>query len=419
MRTKALRGARTLILVGLAAFLAVATAQAQTPEGTTIRNIATADYEDANGFSYTQVADTVDITVGFLVGISMTPDGGSATPASPSTGNIMTFTVENVGNGVDTVTVAEVETDPDAVITITNYNWNSTDYASLALLNADLDGFELTQGATTVITITYSVAASKGGLSANYELTATSVRDGGESDPGDYDITAGETYGVTVWEQSSTQDTLAANLLPGTGQTVVFRVTNTGNGTESFTLLTTQNPGSMLSVTGMAGTGVTQGGNPDSAQVTGLGPGSFVDVTVTFDVAELAAGTVDSLFFQALSVAQPATEDEGGYIVTLIRPAITISKQAWNLARSAQISGDVLPGDTIWYRVEVTNGGTAAASNVSVSDALPTTYVNYVLLDDPDSSWDTLGESGGTVTGTLATLGIGASDLFWIRVAIR
>jgi uncharacterized repeat protein (TIGR01451 family) len=415
----ALHGARTLILAGLAAFFAVATAQAQTPEGTTIRNIATVDYEDGDGFTYTQVADTVDITVGFLVGISTTPDGGTATPASPSTGGTLAFTIENVGNGVDTVTASEVETDVDNMMTITNYNWNSGDYASLALLNADLDGYELTAGATTVITITYDIAADKGGSVANYELTATSVRDGGETDPGDYDLTAGETFGVTVWEQSSTQDTLSDNLMPGTGQTVVFRVTNTGNGTESFTLLTRQDPATMLSVTGMAGTGVSQGGDPDSARVTDLGVGAFVDVTVTFDVAELAAGTIDSLFFQALSLAQPATEDEGGYIVTLVRPVITILKEACDDTPTCPLAGNPIPGDTIQYRVTVTNNGTADASNVVVNDVLPgeVTYDTYTN----DGNWASINEAAGTVTATLSgTLASGGgSAYFYIRVSIN
>jgi uncharacterized repeat protein (TIGR01451 family) len=418
MSSTAIRGARTLLLAGLAAAFAAITAQAQTPEGTTIRNIATADYEDANGNSYTQVADTVDITVGFQEGIDVTPDGSAVAPASPSAGNTIAFTVENVGNGVDTVTVSEVLTDGSSAITITNYNWNAGDYGTIALLNAALSLHELAMGDTELITITYSVAADKGGETANYELTATSVRVGTESDPGDYDINMGETYGVSVVELVSGVDTTTANLLPGTGQTVVFTVTNDGNGTESFDLLTSQVPGTMLSVTAMSGTGVSQGGDPDSARVTDLGAGASVDVTVTFDVADLAAGTVDSLFFLARSVAQPATLAEGAYIVTLVKPSLTISKQAWDAARSAQIAGNVLPGETVWYRIEVTNGGTANAENVVVTDALPG-EVTYVGLDDPDSSWDTLGEAAGTVTGTLTTLGTGLSDLFWIQVTIN
>lgn len=424
MSSKALKAARTLVLAGLAAAFAATTAEAQTAEGDTIRNIATATFTDANSNSYAAVADTVDIIVGFLVGIDVTPDGSSVGPASPSTGNTIAFTVENIGNGVDTVTVSEVLTDASSAITITNYNWNSTDYGSLAALNTALSAHELLMGDTEVITVTYNVAASKGGETANYELTATSVRDAGESDPGDYDINIGETFGVTVVEQGSGLDTTTANLLPGNGQTVVFQVTNTGNGTEDFDLLTSQIPGTMLSVTAMAGALVSQGGDPDSARITGLGSSATTTVTVTFNVADLAAGTVDSLFILVRSVAQPATTDEGAYIVTLVKPALTILKEAFTDAGlTTAVAGNVLPGQSIWYKITVSNAaGTAAAQSIDIDDDLPAqvTYVNSG--DDGNPNWTVSGTGGPPWThidAQLTTLGAGASAYFWIEVTIN
>ncbi len=424
MSSKALRAARTLILAGLAAAFAATTAEAQTAEGDTIRNIATATFTDANSNAYAAVADTVDIIVGFQEGISVTPDGGVVTPASPTTGATIAFTVENVGNGVDSVTVSEVLTDGSSAVTVTNYNWNSTDYGTIALLNAALSLHELAMGDTEVITITYDVAAAKGGETANYELTATSVRVGTESDPGDYDINIGETFGVSVVEQGSSLDTTTANLLPGNGQTVVFEVTNTGNGTENFDLLTSQIPGTMLSVTGMAGALVSQGGDPDSARITGLGPSTTTTVTVTFNVADLAAGTVDSLFILVRSVAQPATNAEGAYIVTLVKPSLTILKEAFTDAGlTAPVAGDVLPGQSIWYKITVSNAaGTAAAESIDIDDDLPTEVTYVGNGDDGNPNW-TIGGTGGPpwthIDAQLTTLGAGASAYFWISVTIN
>ena len=104
----------------------------------------------------------------------------------------MTFTIQNSGNGTDQVQVAESITDANGVISVTKYEWNSNDYGTdLAAMNTALSTADITAGSSTVITVTYNVASDKGGLSANYQLTATSVRDNGVSDAGDYDITAG------------------------------------------------------------------------------------------------------------------------------------------------------------------------------------------------------------------------------------
>jgi uncharacterized repeat protein (TIGR01451 family) len=270
------------------------------------------------------------------------------------------------------------------------------------------------------ITVTYDVPSSKGGLSANYQLTATSVRDNGVSDAGDYDITAGETFGVTVIEQGSGNDSTTANLLPGTNQTAVFTVTNNGNGPEDFRLETSQNLGAVITVVSITGTNVTQGANPDSAGVSALGVSASVNVTVTFNVANLAAGTVDSLFFLATAEGGSNPNDESGYIVTIVKPALAITKEAWLDNQSAEISADVLPGQYIQYKVIVTNNGTAPASSVVVTDALGALPVTYDSNSQPAALWSSIVESAGTVTGTLAgTLAAsGGSAYFWIRVQI-
>jgi len=401
--------------------IAAAPATAQTPEGTTIRNIASTTFTDANSNVYSAVADTVDITVGFQVGLSLTPDGGSASPASPSTGNALALTVQNVGNGVDTVQVAESITGDVTVISVDSLVWNATNYASIALLNTALSTYELTQGASTIITAYYTVPSGKGGLAANYQLTATSVRDGGQSNAGDYDITAGETFAVAVIEKGSGNDSTTANLVPGTSQTAVFTVTNNGNGPEDFRLETSQNLGAVISVVSITGTGVTQGANPDSGGVSALGVSASVDVTVTFDVANLAAGTVDSLFLLVTAVNDGSANDESAYIVTIIKPALAITKEAFtNVGLTVPVAGDVLPGTSIWYKITVSNSaGTAAAISIDLDDDLPT-QVTYVTHGDDASGW-TINKLNGPpehIDATKVSLAAGASAYFWIQVTI-
>ena len=98
----------------------------------------------------------------------------------------------------------------------------------------------------------------------------------------------------------------------------------------------------------MAGTGVTQGADPDSARVSGLAAADTAIVTVTYSVADVAAGTADTLFFLARSVANPASTDDGRLELTVIRP---------NLTTGAAISpsGTQMPGTDLTYTLNKEN----------------------------------------------------------------
>ena len=413
MKWKLLFRLRTLVLAGGLALFAARPATAQTAEGTVIQNIATTTFTDANSNSYALVADTLNITVGFQAGLSLTPDGGSQGPASPSTGGTMVLTIQNVGNGTDQVQVAESITGDATVVSVTKYFWNAVDYGTdFAALNTALALFDLTAGASTVITVTYDVPGGKGGLSANYQLTATSVRDGGESNPGDYDITAGETFAVAVTPDG------AQNLLHlpsnGTDYTFQYTVQNNGNGPEDFDLLASFEDATdiaIVSVNAVVG---------NSTQINLLA-GASTTIEVIYRVLDVAAGTQDTVYLKATSVTNPATFDSGFADLTVIRPALAITKEAWLDDQSAEISANVLPGQFIQYKITVTNTGAAAASSVVVTDVLASLPVTYISNSDPVASWSSITESAGTVTATLSgTLAAsGGTAYFWIRVQIN
>ncbi len=79
-------------------------------------------------------------------------------------------------------------------------------------------------------------------------------------------------------------------------------------------------------------------------------------------------------------------------------PVLTITKTA------APAAGNVLPGDTIVYSVAVENTGTAAATGVVITDSLPG---GVGFVGGSDSSNGSFSETGGQVTVTGGTLGIG------------
>ncbi|UCD25159.1 MAG: hypothetical protein JSW51_04335, partial [Gemmatimonadota bacterium] len=175
------------------------------------------------------------------------------------------------------------------------------------------------------------------------------------------------TTGPEVFAAGATvnPDTTAASALPsnGTNYTVDFTVVNDGIQTDDFDLLTSQIPGSAISVVSITGTGVTQGADPDSARVALVPAGDSVLVTVTYSLADVAGGTTDTLLFTARSVADPTVNADGRLEVTVIRPNLITTK-------AVNPSGTQAPGIDLTYTVTLTNDGDEAATSVMIVDSL-------------------------------------------------
>jgi uncharacterized repeat protein (TIGR01451 family) len=401
-------GILAIVAVG---WLQPTAASGQTAEGTVIDNIATVSFTDANSNTYSTVQDNVTVTVGFAAGIDVVAAQATATPASPSSNNTMDFDVDNIGNGTDSVTVAESNSDP-TVLTFVKFTLNSTDYATLALLNAALAGTAIAAGGTETITVTYDIASDKGGEPSTYTLTATSRRDVSATDNDNTVVTPGLTGTVAVTPDGGQSLThLPSN---GTNYTFTFNIANNQNGVDDFDLVATS-PGSavitIVSVDGVAG---------PNATITSLAAGANQDVDVIYSVADVAAGSLDTLYLDATSVANAATTDQGFADMTVIKAALSITKEAYRDNQTTLLGGGdtVLPNEFIQYKVTVTNTGTAAASSVHVDDILPA-ELTYDSATEDAPTWtfnNTGNDFDADLTGTLAPA---ASRFFWIRVQVN
>lgn len=380
-----------------------------TPEGTTITNTATASWTDANSNTYASVSASASVTVGYLAG----PDVSSpatVTPASPSTGNELAFTVTNGGNGVDSVTAAFTV---GTGVTVTGYKLGSTTYPTLAALNAALAGTAIPAGTSVTVTVVYTVAPGRGGQTTPVTMTATSRRTPAAptgTDSSTTNVIPPVAAAVAVTPDGGTIQRLPSN---GTQYTQVFTVTNNGNSGDTFTLTGSTGAGAALtivSVNGVAGTG-------GSATIA---PGGNTTVTVVYTVGDVAAGTTQDLRLSATSANNASTSDQGFVTIQVVRAALTIAKAAFRDNQTTAITGSdrVVPGEYIQYRITVTNAGGAAATTVAVSDVLPA-EVTYVSTAGDATGW-TINESAGTVSATLGgTLATSASRYFWIRVRIK
>jgi uncharacterized repeat protein (TIGR01451 family) len=406
--------ARALIVAGLAIapFASTALAQGPTPEGTVITNVAEVNWTDANGNSYAPVSASVDVTVGFAAGIDVIAQAATVTPASPSNGNTIDFVIDNIGNGADSAVVAE-NISVGGVISVTGYQIDGgASQATLAALNDALAGTSISTGAGNgiTITVTYDVLAGQAGLSTVYTLTGTSRRDGSATDNDQTTIAPPENVAVSVTPDGG----LNLQLLPSgaTNYTQQYTVTNNGDGQEDFdlrALFVDASDIAIVSVDAVAG---------DSTQVN-LAAGANTTIDVVYQVLDRPAGTQDTVYLRARSVTgSPVAADSGFADLTVIRPAVTISKAAYEDDQSGPLAGNPVPGDFFQYRIEVTNNGSANATSVVVTDDLPG-ELTYASTSD-DGNWGAITFADPTVTAPLSgPLTPGSSAVFWIRVQVN
>ena len=298
--------------------------------------------------------------------------------ATNSTTNAFTYVIKptiGVGDtGVNRVTVTVPSTFGDPTVTDVKVGGSSVSYSNNTV------GKVISVDLTTRLTVTDSIqvlftsdapsAADAGGKdftstvddAATVTAAQSTTEGSADSDAGD-----GNSWTVTTTDYAVavTPDTTAVSRLPsnGTNYTVDFTVANGGGATDDYDLLTTQSPGTAVTVVSITGTGVTQGSNPDSARVSGLAASSNVVVTVTYSVADVAGGTADTLFFAARSVGNLATTDNGRLELTVGRPNLTTGK-------AVSPSGTQLPGTDLTYTLTITNDGSGDATGVVVKDSL-------------------------------------------------
>lgn len=398
-----------LALAATLAFPAALVAQTPTPEGTTITNTATASFTDANGNTYSNVTAQATVRVGFLVSIDVL-SAASVAPASPSTGNSMSFTIANAGNGTDSVTVG---TSAAAGVSIASYRIGATGYATLADLNLALSGTAIAAGSNIAVEVLYSVAAGQGGQTIPVTLTATSRRittGTGSSDNSITNVQPAVAAAVVV-SDNPLRDRVPSN---GTQYTETFTVTNNGNASDTFTLTGSLGAGAVLNIVSVNGSAGTSG------SVT-IGSGASANVAVVYTVNGVAAGSQQDLQLTAASGNNTTITDQGVAPIRVIRASLVMAKAAFRDDQTAAInstSDRVLPGEYIQYRITVTNTGGAPASAVSITDPL-TGDITYVSAAGDGAGW-TITTPGGVVTANLTgTLAAGASRFIWVRVRIN
>jgi uncharacterized repeat protein (TIGR01451 family) len=152
--------------------------------------------------------------------------------------------------------------------------------------------------------------------------------------------------------------------------------------------------------------------------------------TPTTEVTGQGAGAVDTVFADD---GEDGTETDTEQF-TVTAPNLTAAKTAlvvsenrdgsFNCASGAIVTeangntGAAIPGACVEYTISVSNGDgtTTAATNMTITDDLPAEVTYSSIIDIV--GFDSVTQSGGTVTATIATLAADAAASFKVRAVI-
>ncbi|MBN1164650.1 MAG: hypothetical protein JXB45_08730, partial [Candidatus Krumholzibacteriota bacterium] len=230
----------------LALLWSVTAAQAQTPAGTTIRNQASATFEDLVGNTYSTTSNEVTTIVLPVYGVSVLPDDSGETPplvpaltqnAIPGQIVYFSYSLTNTGNDNDSFSLVPLLDGANttmglALADITIYhdiNGNGTlDGGEPAVSAGGVPGVfgPFAAGATVSLLVSYQIpVGALAGEVAYVGVDATSIGDGAQVDTRNYHLSTVVSDAVLTAAMTG----LPANIDPGNNATYTISGSNVGN----------------------------------------------------------------------------------------------------------------------------------------------------------------------------------------------
>ena len=292
---------------------------------------------------------------------------------------------------------------------------------SAALAGSGYSTGTLTPGQSLSIRVQVTATAFTPGASYRVVVSASSSADPSKTDQVKMEaVSCSPTDAVTV----STPPDGAGT--PGSVVNYPYTVTNVGSSVNSFALAIANSdwPSAIYADDGagggIAGDGVRQSGETRPSSSTGpLAPGAAYRffVAVTVPQASTAGGHADT----RLGVTGSGASTADQVTTTSLAPAILVAESVRNLSQGGPFAatGSAFPGDTLEYRMAVTNSGSAAASLVAIDSVLPpnTQFLPATLWigssaggDGPPCDAAQCGWACRSAGSIVARLGAGATD---------
>jgi uncharacterized repeat protein (TIGR01451 family) len=291
--------------------------------------------------------------------------------AFPGTAGMFRVLLKNAGDSPDTFLMKG--TAGDSGLAVRYVDEGGVDRAA-ALSGSGYTTRTLSPGESLSFLVQVTPTALPLGASYRVTVSAASVSDAEKLDQVKTETVACSlTAAVTV---SSPPDNWG---FPGSVVNYPYSVTNVGSTGNSFALSVASNTGWASSIYaddgaggGIAGDGVRQSGENNEAVSTGpLAPGAsyrfFVSVTIPRSSHDRAQ--TDS----RLTVSGAGASGADQVTTSAIAAVITLAENVRNLTQGGPfaLTANALPGETLEYRMTVTNSGSAPATSVSIDSPLP------------------------------------------------
>jgi uncharacterized repeat protein (TIGR01451 family) len=339
--------------------------------------------------------------------------GGSAEPGEPLT---YTITLSNSGGGdvtgygvtdpLDSNLVFDSASNGGALAgnTVTWSNLTIPANNSLVLTVSVTVVNPIPPGVTTIGNVAYAT----GGTAPNCSAVPT------PSNCASIPVTAGAvTIVKTVADANG--DNLAA---PGEALTYTITLSNTGGGDATLGLTDPIDP-NVVFVSASNG-GAYAGGVVSWTNLTVPANGSLALTVVTTVANPLAAGvtSIANVAYATGSTPADCTAAPTPPSCAVIATAPAVGVAQLQIVKSVS-AGTVEPGDTLVYTIAVGNVGTAAATNVVVSDPMPAGIASYAWTCASSGGASCANASGsGAVNETIASIPPGGALTYTVAAVL-
>jgi len=350
--------------------------------------------------------------------------------ASPQPGDVVTVTITGTNNGS---IAAEDVVFSGAIPTGMTYVPGSLKITTSARTDADdADSSDYNVTTSGSVTLSYGDIAGSGsgyatfqvqlnaGVASGTVITPSASADfTGNGDPiagTGGEMTVAQSYAVTVGGDDSD------NADPSDSVIYVVTVTNSGNGSDSFDLTTSDDSSWTWKIYKDVGVIGTFEPSIDT-EITNTGALAQSAVYNVLVIAEVPAGTADgavnAMTLTATSVGDGSESDVGVYTVTITAPSLALTK-------TVSPTGNQPPGTELTYTVSISNSGSGSATTVVITDAVPTntTYVAASMKIGGAAKTDASDGDGATLSGNsaifeISSLSAGGSETVSFKTVIN
>ncbi len=341
----------------------------------------------------------------------------SVDPAAP--GNTLTYTILVTNNGPSDATLVTLSDNLPDGIQITSAtstvgtvtipaSAQDTTAANTDDLSVNIGN--LANGATATITVVATILGATRGTLSNVATAVsgnTSLTDSNPANNSDTETTVlTPSIDLAVTKTDSADPAIAGNQL-----TYTIVVTNNGPSQATNVSLTDTLPAGVTFVSGTSTTGatVTASALASGLDLGTLNSGATATVTILVGIAGATRGIITNSTTVTATEAESNAANNTATATTAINGSVDVGIVKTDSADPA------VAGGTLTYTITVTNNGPSTATNVVVTDPLPT---GLTFTSGTSTNGGTVTNAANTVTATIPTLASGASATITVVTAV-